>query len=257
MGPDRIMSFRAESRSKLLDVLRSIDVMSSLRNGYRGKDANEPYAIAHLLSSLAEVRDVLAFPLELCHRQPPLDKPDFVLSMGEKRVGVEHVEARSENETRKDNLRREKGIGPEVYLQVPAEIGEPPRSRKELIQEIVTDDLNCGWGDQDRTDAQWATVMIHFIDDKEQKLKQYSRYDEDWLLIRDAWPFPSVSHENAANQLCLALQKRPTRLQFHRVFIISDVNSGPICEVSESGLCLHSRNDLWGRSGIGPTHFTR
>lgn len=254
MGRDYTLSFTAENKAKLIEILRSIDVMSPLRNGYRGKDATEPYAIAHLLSSLAEVPDALAFPLKLCHRKPPRDKPDFVLSMGGRNIGIEHVEARSENETRRDDLRREKGIGPEVYLQVPAEIGEPPRSRKELIQEIVKDDPPCGEGDQNNTDTKWATVMVRSIGDKEQKLKQYSRFDEDWLLIRDAWPFTSVDPKNAARQLRSILQERKTRLQFHRVFIISSEDRGPISEVTESSRPrLHRRNDLWSKEAQGMT----
>jgi len=68
MGRGPIMGLKAENKSKLLSILRSIDVVTPLENGYRKKDATEPYAVAHLLSSLAEVPDALAFPLELSHR---------------------------------------------------------------------------------------------------------------------------------------------------------------------------------------------
>jgi hypothetical protein len=248
MGQYRTIDFTAENKAMLLDILRSLDIMGPLENGYRGKDATEPYAIAHLLSSLAEVPNALAFPLKLLHREPPCDKPDFLLSMGARTIGIEHADARSENETRKDDLRIRKGMGPLVYFAVPVEPGEAPRSRKELRKEIIANDSKGGWGDPDNTAERWARVMLHFINLKEQKLSQYSRYDEDWLLIRDAWPFASVDPEKAAKHLFDRIRKRDTRLQFHRVFIISNENTGPIYDISEVTYYLYRRNDLWAES---------
>lgn len=178
-----MMNLKAENKSGLLDILQSIDIVTPLENGYRGRDATEPYAIAHLLSSLAEVPDALGFPLELCHREPPNDKPDFLLSLGTKKIGIEHVEARSENETRKNDMRKREEIGDSVFFEVPEEPGVSGLSAAQLRRQIIADDSGGGWGDQDRTNLKWAEVMLHFIGFKEQKLSQYSRYDEDWLLV--------------------------------------------------------------------------
>jgi hypothetical protein len=256
MRPSRTMNFKAENKSELLSILRSVDIVGPLGNDYRGRDATEPYAIAHLLSSLAEARDALAFPLELCHR----DKPDFLLSMGGKRIGIEHREAKPQREIWMNDIRRREGIGPSVVFEVPVEVDGPLESgqldRKQikeegerLREEIIADDPKGGYGDQAVSDAEWVRVMLRFIAGKEQKLEQYTRYDEDWLLIRDAWPFASVNRLNATNQLCSRLQER--KLQFHRVFIVSSENRGPICEVTESAFRLHPRNDLWSKETLG------
>jgi len=246
MEPHEAMNFKAENKTMLLDILRSMDIMGSLKNNHRGKNAIEPYAIAHLLSSLAAEDELLSFPLQLVHKKPPDDKPDFLLSMEGKKIGIEHTDARPENETRKNVLRNRERIGPMVCFITPAKPGEPRRSVKELRKEIEVNDPGEGWGDQDGVDKEWAQVMLWFIDEKENKLKKdFSRYNEDWLLIRDAWPFPSVNPENATKYLFSQVMKRNIKLEFHRVFIISSSNRGPVCEVAESGYHLRPRNDLW------------
>jgi len=239
------MNFKAENKAVLLDILRSIDIVGPLINGDRRKEYTEPYAMAHLLSSLAEGHGLLKFPLESIHREPPNDKPDFLLSMGRKKIGIEHIDARPENETRKDVFRRTEGIGPSVYFETPVEPDKPKRSAKQLRKEIMANVPGAGFGDH--IDEQWAKVMLHFIDKKVQKLQtpEFSRYDEDWLLIRDAWPFPSVNPENATKYLFSQILNRNNKLEFHHVFIISCSNRGPVCEITKSGFHFHSRNDLW------------
>jgi hypothetical protein len=242
MEPYKTMNFKAENKATLLDILRSIDIMGPLKDNYREKDATEPYAIAHLLSSLAAEDELLTFPLRLVHN----DKPDFLLSMDGKKIGIEHTDARPKNETNKNVLRNRERIGPMVCFITPAKPGEPKRSAKELRKEIEVNASGEGWGNQDDVDKEWAQVMLWFIGEKERKLKEdFSRYNEDWLLIRDAWPFPSVNPENAAKYLFSQVMKRNVKLEFHRVFIISYSNRGPVCEVAESGYHLHPRNDLW------------
>ena len=88
--------------------------------------------------------------------------------------------------------------------------------------------------------------MLYFIDKKEKKLRtrDFSRYDEDWLLIRDAWPFPSVNLQNATKHVFSQVMGRNAKLEFHRVFVISRSDRGPVCEIAASGLHLYSRNDL-------------
>jgi hypothetical protein len=216
-------------------------------SGARNKKHTEPYAMAHLLSSLTVGDHLLSFPLEVIRRNP--DKPDFLLTMGGKKIGIEHTDARSKNETRKDALRRSEGIGDTVHFVAPVEPSEPKRSAEKLREEIEANPHKGGWGDQDTTDQKWSKVMLCVIEKKEKKAKkpEYSRYDEDWLLIRDAWPFVSVNAENATRYLLSEIQAREVKLLFHHVFIISNSDRGPLCEITESEFRLHPRNDLWKR----------
>ncbi|MBW8041980.1 MAG: hypothetical protein FVQ85_18550 [Planctomycetes bacterium] len=242
----KTINFKAENKAALLDILRSIDIVGPLMSEGRSKEYTEPYAMAHLLSSLAIGDYLLTFPLEVIHKKP--DKPDFLLTMGGKKIGIEHTDARPENETRKDALRSSDGIGPRGHFVNPVEPDEPKRNTKELRKEIVKNDPKVGWPDQDHTDQEWSRVMLNVIDKKEEKLQkpEFSRYDEDWLLIRDAWPFVSVDPKNATGHLLSKIQSRKAKLNFHRIFIISNSDRGPVCEVTESGDPLHPRNDLWG-----------
>ena len=241
------MRFKATSKAELLEILKSIDIVSPLMNGKRNKENTEPYAMCHLLSSLAAANHLLAFPLEIIPRKP--DRPDFLLKMGGKNIGIEHTGARSENEMRKDDLRRKEGIGPSAYFVTPVEFPDFPKTNKVLRKEIKNNDHKGGWGDQGHTDQKWASVMLNVIDGKERKLlsPEFTRYDDDWLLIRDAWPFPSVNPENATAILLSTIQTRKVKLNFHRIFVISYSDSGPVCEVTESEFKLYPRNDLWKR----------
>ncbi len=184
----KTMHFKAESKTGLLNTLKSINIVGPLQNGNRSKDNTEPYAIAHLLSSLAEANDRLTFPLELIRRDP--DRPDFLLKMDGIKIGVEHTDARSENETYKNHLRRKEGIGPTVSFVTPVEFPDPAKAKKVAKEEIIKNDPKGGWGDQSHTDKKWAETMLSVIEGKESKLldPEFTRYDEDWLLIRDAWP---------------------------------------------------------------------
>jgi hypothetical protein len=244
----KTMNFKAQNKAALLDILRSIDIVGPLMSGDRSKEYTEPYAMAHLLSSLAEAHHLLTFPLELIRRKSPNDKPDFLLTMRSKKIGIEHTDARPVNETRKDVLRRSEGIGSSVHFVIPVEPDEPKRPAEELRKEIEKNAHKGGWGDQDRTGQEWSRVMLNVIDKKEEKLQkpEFSRYDEDWLLIRDAWPFVSVTPEKATGYLLSKIQSRKAKLNFHRIFVISNSNRGPVCEVTEFGFLLHPRNDLWG-----------
>jgi hypothetical protein len=247
MQPYMPMNFKAENKATLLDILQSIDVKGPLLNGSLRKEDTEAYAMAHLLSSLAKGSTLLTFPLEVVHRKQHGGKPDFLLTMNGKNIGIEHIDARPQNETKKDVLRRNEGIGPFVYFETPVEPGGTKRRVKQLREEIEANDPGIGWGNQDNTDQKWADVILFIIDAKHQKLRkpEFSRYDEDWLLIRNAWPFHSVNQPNAIKQLFSHIMTRNIKLEFHRVFIISCSGRGPVCEISESGFHLHPRKDLW------------
>lgn len=241
----KTMTFKAKNKAELLEKLRSIDIVGPLMNGDRNKEDTERYAMAHLLSSLAAGDHLLTFPLEVIHREP--DRPDFLLTMGGKEIGIEHTDARSENETNKDVLRRLEGIGQPVHFVTPVDPDDPKRTAKELRIEIKKNDPKEGWGDQDHTDQEWSRVMLGVIEKKEEKLlkPEFSRYDEDWLLIRDAWPFVSVDTANATRYLFSKIKSRKAKLNFHRIFIVSNSDRGPVCDVTEFGYSFHSRNDMW------------
>jgi len=241
------VNLRAKNKPTLLRILRSIDIEGPLLSGSLNKEYTESYAMAHLLSSLVEKCDRLIFPLKVVHRTDRGGKPDFLLTLNEKNIGIEHTDARSMNETRKDVLRRKEKIGPPTYLMTHAEPNEPRRNANQLRKEIESNARDAGWGDQDRTDQDWSRVMLCFIDKKVRKLQapDFSRFDEDWLLIRDAWRFPSVNLQNATKHLFSKIKNQGINLEFHRVFIISCSDRGPVCEIAESGFRLHPRNDLW------------
>lgn len=240
------MHVKAENKAELFNTLKEIDVAGPLMNGTRYKENTEPYAMAHLLSSIAEAKHLLTYPLELIRKDP--DRPDFLLKMGSTKIGIEHTEARSENEARKDALRRSEGIGPSVHFVTPEEPNAPSRTTADLRDEIKKNPHKGGFGDPCLRNQKWSQVMLKVIEGKETKLLDpgFTRYDQDWLLIRDAWPAESTTPQNA-EQLLSMIQSRKAQLKFNCIFIISHNDRGPVIEITESDFKLHPRNDLWKR----------
>ena len=219
------------------------------------KEHREAYTIAHLLSSLAEEDNLLTFPLELIHRE----SPDFLLLVAGKGIGIEHVDVVSQDECKKealtDEVCRELGVPHLTQFVRHAKPGKTERSPDVLKEEMKADESGHGWGDTDQY-TEWINAMLWFIDDKKKDLlgEKFSRYDEDWLLIRDRWSalsLPGVNREEATRRLFKAIQDRNIKLDFHRVFILPSEFRDPVCEVAESGFHLHPRNDLWSQASTG------
>ncbi|MBY0420309.1 MAG: hypothetical protein K2W88_19835, partial [Pararheinheimera sp.] len=95
----------AASAKEFKIALSAIDVHVPPRTQGRKKDQAERYSIAHLLASLPS--EEIAYPIRLTHQ----DRPDFVLHMAEREIGIEHIEAVPENHVRA-SIFRQKGAGP-------------------------------------------------------------------------------------------------------------------------------------------------
>jgi len=93
---------RATSFAELQSSLMALDISVPERSRGRQTHHAERYCIVHLLSSLGSGR--LTFPLVVLHR----DRPDFVLSMPNGNIGIEHTEAVPENVARSEVLREQR-----------------------------------------------------------------------------------------------------------------------------------------------------
>ena len=214
--------WRAETEAELADLISDVNVTVPLRSEGRTKDHTERYCMARLLASLPISR--LQFPLQLDHQ----DRPDFVLSMRETRIGIEHTEVIPENVAHAAFL-RDKGHGPEVYFMPHATIGEPKKTGAELIAEIEADEMGDGWCG-DSFERNWAVAMLHFIQKKEAKALAdgFERYEKNWLLLYDSWPGPNLNFKKAVSYLERLLAARKVHT-FDSIFII---HSQDLCEIS-------------------------
>ena len=190
---------RAESLEKLRSLLAQMDMTVPADPKQRSTALLERYAAARLLSTLPSAR--LGFPLSLTHRNPPDDRPDFLLDMGTRSIGIEHTRAIPQNEAHELTLRRA-GNGPDTHFIQRAQPGEPRKSRQQLIEEIKADDPGDGWAG-DSPDREWAAAMFAFVSAKvvSSRKEGFQRFPENWLLIYDEWPLPDFNPEHAADIL--------------------------------------------------------
>jgi hypothetical protein len=229
--------FEASSDSDLRRVLAKSDITVPQRTKGRMKDHTEKYAIAHLLSALMSA-GIAKYPIRLIHR----DRPDFLLYMGGQRIGIEHVEAISENEARRKVL-RERGYGPEVYFISHKKPGEPKKKTKKLIDEIEKNIAGDGW-EGDSVETEWADAMFYFYKKKINTVRKegFKRFDEDWLLIYDNWNLPAPDRDEAAQVFHGLITDSGGLQEFKRILIMTGQF---FYEVSNQEMRLYVMNDLW------------
>jgi hypothetical protein len=163
--------------------------------------------------------------------------------MGKRRIGIEHVEAISENEARRKVL-REIGYGPEIYFIPHKKPGEPKKKTKKLIEEIEKNIAGNGW-EGDSVETEWADAMFYFYKKKidAAKKKGFDRFDEDWLLIYDNWSLPAPDL-NEAIQIFSGLISAGSLQGFKRVIIMTEKL---FYEISGREIVSYAINDLWKR----------
>lgn len=203
----------------------------------RSKEHLERYSVMHLISALM-IADRVVYPVRLVHR----DRPDFMLSMGFRHIGIEHTEAISQNEAHKAVL-RQRGFGPSTWYISRVSPDEPRKRYKKLIQEIEANDPGDGWEDNS-PEIEWADVMLYFLGDKLNAMKKdgFQRFDEDWLIIYDNWNLPALRVHEAAQFFFEAVQQMGSSQEFHHIFIMSNQL---FCEVSATDYKVYRTNDLW------------
>lgn len=215
-------SWRAETEAELADLVRMVHVDVPFRSEGRTKDHTERYCVARLIAALPASR--LRFPLQLDHG----DRPDFILSMSEDRIGIEHTEVIPENVAHSAFL-REKGHGPDMYFTPHAVLGEPKKTGAQLIAEIEADEMGDGWcGDSFERD--WAAAMRHFILAKSTKAlaEGFDRYGGNWILLYDNWPGPNLNFRKAVSFLQGLLTAGDSH-SFDSIFII---HGEDLCEIN-------------------------
>lgn len=217
-------TWRIDSAEKLTEVVRGIDIAVPLRSEGRLNDHTERYCMARLLFNLQSCR--LRFPLQLQHT----DRPDFVLSMADSIIGIEHSEAVPQNYAKAGAL-REQGHGPDMYFAVRAAPGEPEKARAQIIKEIEANAPGDGWHG-DSVEREWADAMLFFIKKKIEKTQRngFARHPHNWLLLYDNWPGPSCDLEKAIAILQPRLVADSADSIFDAIFII---NERAICEIAD------------------------
>lgn len=234
------LNVTATSRSELLNRLASIDIAVPLRTEGRTTGHREQYMTARLLSTLAQ-NDLLSFPLRLEHRE----KPDFALHLPIGSIGIECVEAVSEEWAQIEAIREDDF--PDALIMLP--MLRPGRRIFTLQERIrIASGAQSGppWvGDMPK--HQWADAIAFFVRQKTEKLRagNYSDFSKNWLLIQDEWCVPLYREEErrCAAELCLE-KIRPLLVtpSFEAIFI---GNSKWLLQLAPAPVQVFRMHSVW------------
>ncbi|MDP3552639.1 hypothetical protein [Methylocystis sp.] len=196
----------------LVETLRAIDITVPRSSDGRKTWHRERWTICRLLATLAE-GSRLSYPLSLVKGE----RPDFVLDMTIRKVGVEVSEAIPQGYQK--YVHKAEKLGRKVF-HIPNSVAFGKPIRQSEIQRMLDEKSSNAWvGDE--SERAWAEFLIGLIDHKLKKLssKEFSVYESNWLSIYDNMPWP-IDFEDAVAALSGSLQGYWTRSpRFDAVFI--------------------------------------
>jgi hypothetical protein len=228
---DAAMLLTARTFEELHDRLPGLNVEVPPQPAPRD---NEPefYSIVRFLSTVPfSLRD---FPLQLAKDE----SPDFTLRLAHRSIGIEHVQAYTENSVHEAKLRA--GLGGEAYLIRPAAVAEPRKSKKQLLKEIGENRFPPPMVG-DSVERRWAEAMRYFIEKKMAVAQKpgYRPHDEHWLAIYDNWPSFALELQHALGLLQEQFPASDPFAVFSRVFILT---GGVLVELARVQVLLHRLN---------------
>ena len=227
----------AHTSNDLLCQLNGIDISVPPRNKGTTKKYMEKWSICRFLSTFAET-SLLDYPIQV-HRR---ERPDYVLSLSSREVGVEITEAIPTNyawaKYRRAKICPNKATLLERFLP-----GEDTRSSNE-INEIVSGQKHSDGWPSDSPEREWSNAMLYFLKGKIEKFKKpgFDHFEKNWLLIYDNWPIPKVVGEKAVVYFREALAAPDIKVPFDSIFIES---SDKIWQVTSKNHCGFTLNDIW------------
>lgn len=235
-----VLNIDARSASDLVDRLRAIDIAVPLRTEGRTTEQCERWSICRFLSTYAET-DLLGYPLQI----EKCERPDFLLSLPSRQVGIEITEAVPADWAWADARREKLNYDKLVFLQR-FRPGEPQRSREEIDAIARGASRGDGWAG-DAPEREWADVMLHFAHDKAATFVKpgYKQFKNNWLLIYDNWPLPAVDDPKAASYLAQRIASLDMPLPFDRIFVECEHS---IWQFQTSSCVPAPIRDLWADS---------
>lgn len=203
-----MLNLQASTPQTLVHQLSMIDIAVPQRREGREAKYRERYMAARFLATLA-ANNELSFPMKIEHR----DSPDFALQLPEKLVGIECVEAISQEWSQILAI-RDRDF-PEAIIDVIKTPLKPDHlDDKKARQARIRDRADAAKGETPGTAwvgsmpmQYWVDLHTHFISEKIALLRNgnYSDFEENWLLIEDGCQAPvwGVAEKLKAAELCL------------------------------------------------------
>lgn len=236
------MQFNLEGvadKNSLLQILAETDIDVPARTEGRRTEHTEKWIICRLLSTLASLNK-LEYPVNLIHR----DRPDFLLTIGSRNIGIEFTEAISRDFA--------EYCAP-AEREFPDTLVEPGLFRWGVSRLSVQDMRELlkrgrlqsnGW-DGDIAEEEWALYLESVLRKKlEDSIKEnYEILPGRYLAIYDNLPMPYVYLGKAVNSF---VEKCDYNWEHENYFNSIFVEHGPvILEINKDEAIHHELNDLW------------
>ena len=177
-------------------------------------EAREQWQMHHLLRALLAVRQ-LSLPVRLYKREAP----DFVLQIGNKRIGVEATEAINPDYVQAQVHPIAQGddtvVDPSLYKW-----GTQGRPKFQIREEAGRTQLSGHPWMNDSVEREFARSIIDVVRAKHGKLySRYMRYESDRLLIYHNQPSPIIDIDKARVYTATILADYWSRLGFDTVYV--------------------------------------
>jgi subtilisin-like proprotein convertase family protein len=149
------------------------------------------------------------------------DKPDFILEIGGRKIGVEVTLAVEGEYIRSQKLQDTLYPG-EAAIITNLKDGNRRRSNQEIIHDMF--DPEQSWKGIDTQMIEWRERIADALQIKRSKFSDFQLFDENWLLIRDPLPFAfdALECKLACQHLaCIFSQSSKSGKDFDAVFILA------------------------------------
>ena len=226
----------------LRERLSHVDItVPSIGNG-RVTDHTEIWVVCRLLSTLAKAGK-LSYPLYLHKRE----RPDFLLTCADNKIGIEITEAVPEHAARYFALIEKKF--PEITVfEIPDFVFDGSRTTTKDMCRCIQQNKDSLQGSAwlgDEPERKWAELVHGVIDHKLVKLQKdgFERLPRNWLAIYDNLPLPGINLQNAIDCLLPRICEKWSNMPcFDAVFI---EHGSSIVQITADSAEHMALDDLW------------
>lgn len=177
---------------------------------------------SHQLEDLLE--RITALGYEMPSDITTSERPDFIVTIAQKRIGIETTASVYQEYVRGSKLHFEQ-CSNSCIVTTHLQDREQRRSNDELLGDMLN--LHSAWKDSEQAMCDWRDKIASRLDSKRSKLSKpgFQHFDQNWLLIHDepGLANDAFTHDRACRHLAALFAAPFTGARdFDTVFLLSD-----------------------------------
>lgn len=185
----------------------------------RKKWQREWFCIEEIFEKLPE--DQFNYPIKVTNRE----SPDFVLSMPDRKVGIECVECVNEAYMAARRDLEKSGQYPKIYQvpHIPSGIPKregPELARKQMIFKVLRPPTHRGESEHE-SEQEWIIAINKILDKKKIVFENasFSKYDDNWLFIKSNYRLDNVNIDFCMNAIINYINCNDINSRYNRIII--------------------------------------